>query len=45
MFIDKNLQLTGDNPSQLKLFEQKTVLVDSETGEVMATPVNRDLSE
>lgn len=45
MFVDKNLQLTGDNPNQLKLFEQKTVLVDEETGEVLNQPVNRDLSE
>jgi len=43
MFVDKNLQLSGDNPNQMKLFEQKTVLVDSETGEVV-TPVNREFA-
>jgi hypothetical protein len=45
MFVSPNLQLTGDNPNQLKLFEQKTVLVDEETGEVLHQPVNRDFSE
>jgi hypothetical protein len=41
MYVDKDLQLVGDNPAQGKLFEQKTVLMDSETGQV----INREFNQ
>jgi len=37
MFVNQDLELIGDNPNQGKLFDQRTVVVDSETGEVVRT--------
>ncbi len=35
MFVNKDLTLVDEDPSQLKLFDQVNVLVDEETGEVI----------
>lgn len=40
MFVDKNFQLTAEDPDQMSLFEQKTVLFNQETGEVIDDQFN-----